>query len=91
MHANDSVMTCNMTIPYIVNILKTIRLSTNIFIEFTSTYYDDINDCYEMLFKQYTETYVNNIDHPVLIQEWKSNLDKAYYEINLKSKFTNAS
>ena len=62
MHANDSVMTCNMTIPYIVNILKTICLSTNIFIEFTSTYYDDKNDNFQMFCKLYIDTLLTSFE-----------------------------
>ena len=44
MYQNDSVITCNTEIPSVANMLKKIHPSTNIFNEFTSSYYDDKND-----------------------------------------------
>ena len=51
-------MTCNRAIPSVDNTLKKIHLSTTIFNEYTSTYYDYKNNGFELLFRQYTENYV---------------------------------
>ena len=44
--------------------------------KFTSTCYDDKYDCFAFVFQQYTAIYVNNIDHPDLIIDLKSNMEK---------------
>ena len=68
MNEDDLVTTCNTATPSIANIPKKIHLSTTIFNEFTSTYYYEKNDGFELLFKNYTENSVNNIYHSYLIQ-----------------------
>ena len=40
-HENYSLMTCNREIPSIANTLKKVHLSSIIFNEFTSIFYDD--------------------------------------------------
>ena len=49
-------------------LLQENNLCTTIFNEFTSTYYDNKNDGFEMLFRYYTANYVNIIGQPALIQ-----------------------
>ena len=57
-------MTCNRAIPSVDNTLKKIHLSKTIFNEFTSTYYDDKNGGFGLLFKTFTANSDKNIDHP---------------------------
>ena len=87
MHGNDSVITCNTMIPSILNNPKKIHLSTTIFNSYYSTYFDDRNDGFEVLYKQYTSIFVNNIDHPYLIKEFKQNKEMTDYERKLKREF----
>ena len=44
-----------------------------------------------MLFQSYTASSINNIYHPVLIEEQKSNINKADYEDNLEQGVYNIS
>ena len=73
---SDPMITYNSKINSIVNTLKKIHLSTMFLNKFTSTCYDDKYDCFAFLFQQYTAIYVNNIDHPGLIIDWKYNMEK---------------
>ena len=50
MFDSDSLMTWNTAITSVENTLKKIYLSTNNFNKFTSTYYDDNDYSFEMLF-----------------------------------------
>ena len=68
MFDNYYVMCRSTTILSIENNLKNIHLSATILKEFTSTYCDDNNDTFGMLFQQYTAIYVNKIYHPSLIE-----------------------
>ena len=61
-------MTRNTSTPYVANTTKKMHLSTIILNEFTSTYYENTDDCFEILFQKYTASSVNNINHPSLIQ-----------------------
>ena len=61
MYENYSVTDFNRYIPYVANIMKELHLSTTIFNEFSSTYYDDKNDGFKLLFRQCKYNYVNNI------------------------------
>ena len=38
------------------------------------------------MFKEYTKPYMKEIEHPVLIQEWKLNLDTEAYKKKLNDK-----
>ena len=58
------VMICINAIISVENTPKKIYLSVTILNEFTSTYYDDKNDYFEMLFQKYTASAVKNIYHP---------------------------
>ena len=71
-------MICSTLIPSVTNIMKNIYRSGNFSNEFTSTYYDDKNDSFAKI-QQYIPSYVNNIYHPAIVKEYKSNMYKAYY------------
>ena len=68
MHEKDLVMNRNMEIPSVANTQKKIYLSITTFNEITSTCHDDKNCGFEILFKQFTENSVDNIEHPALIK-----------------------
>ena len=61
MHENDFIMTCSREIPSVDNIMNKIHLSTTIFNEFNSTYQDNKDDGFGLLFRHYTDNSVNVI------------------------------
>ena len=63
-HANYLVVTFNVVISSVDNNLNKFSISTTIFNEFTSTYYDDKNGGFGLLFKTFTANSDKNIDHP---------------------------
>ena len=69
-------------VPSVSNTLKNIYRSGPLWDELTSEYFNDNNDVFRMLFQKYTASSVDNIYHPYIINEWKYNMDKAYYEDN---------
>ena len=71
---SDAIIILSTAIPSISNTLKKNYLSRTILGEFTSTYYNDKNDSFEKN-QQYTSSYVNNIYHPSIIEEWRANMD----------------
>ena len=73
---SDPIITYNAKITSVANTLKKIHLSTIILNELTSTCYDDKDDCFSFLFQQYTAISVKNIDHPALVIDQKSNMEK---------------
>ena len=83
MNKNYSEMTFNKEVFSVANTPRKLIFSFTIFNELTSIYYDDKNDGFGLLLIQYTEYYVNNIDHQVLGQVWKENMYKAAYESNI--------
>ena len=83
MFGYDYIMIYSTIFTSIGNTLKKIHLSKNILNEFTSTYYDDKKDYFEMLFQNYIASAVNNIYHTDNTKEYKSNVDKVDYEHTL--------
>ena len=61
MNVKDLSITCNVSIHSVANNLKKSHLSTILLNEFTSTYYDDKNDYFEMFFKQFIDNYVEKL------------------------------
>ena len=74
---NDSVITCSSVIMSVVNKFKNIYLSNNCFTKFQSTLFQNKDVIFSYYFKQYIENTVDNIHHPKMINEWKSNMYKA--------------
>ena len=60
----DYVMNWNNAITSVANNPNKRDLSKNLLNEFTSTYYDDKNDYFAMLFQNYTASSINNIYNP---------------------------
>ena len=85
MHEKYSLIIWSRAITFVVNTLKKIHLSTNIFNELTSTSYDDKNYDFGFLFRHYIDNSVYNID-PDLIEECKSNMYTEAYEININNR-----
>ena len=75
-----SIISCSTPIPYVAITLKNIYLGGAILDEFTSEYYNDKNATFGMLFQKYKTSAVDNISHRSIVNEWKSNMDKADYE-----------
>ena len=65
---SDSIMICSNPITAVENNLKKIYLGGYLLVEFTSTYYDDKNDTFGLLFQQYTASAVENIYHPSIVK-----------------------
>ena len=59
----DSIIISSITITSVANTLKNIYIGGTILGEFTSTYYDDNNYDFGMLFQQYTASVVESIYH----------------------------
>ena len=75
---SDYLMIRSTVITSVTNTTKNIYLSATILNELNSTYYDDKNDPFEILFQQYTASAVKNIYHPAIIEENKANTDNKY-------------
>ena len=73
-------------IPSAVNNLKRIIMCYSYHTEFLSTYYNDKLYIFRQVFGEYIKTYTKEIDYPVLIQEWKLNLDKSAYKNKMDAK-----
>ena len=65
---NDLVTTFNTVIPSVAKYLKKIHISLTIFNELNSTYYNNKNYGFAMLFKQFKVNYYENNYQPSLIQ-----------------------
>ena len=79
-------MACYRAIPSVANTFKSIFICYSFYTDFVSTYYNDRVDVFRLIFAEYIEPYMKEIDHPALIQEWKLNLDTATYKNKLYSK-----
>ena len=79
LHTNYYIMKCKRSISYIANTFKKIHLSYDLCSEYASMIYNDNFFTFGYIFRKWIKNYVENIDHPVLIKEWKLNLDKLDY------------
>ena len=68
MFENDSVIRCSTANPSVANNPKNIYLNTALLDKSTSTYYDDNNDSFEMLFQLYSSIPVKKIYHPSIVE-----------------------
>ena len=68
MFDSDSIISSSTTIISFANTLKNIYIGGNILGEFTSTYYDDNNYDFGMLFQQYTASVVDSIYHLSIVK-----------------------
>ena len=74
---SDDIMSYSTTILYVENTVKNFFCGI-ISDEITSTSYDDNNDSFKILFQYYTASGVKNIYHPSIVEEFKSNMYRAY-------------
>ena len=79
-YESDSMMTCCTRILSVANALKNSYVGGPLWDKFTSEYYNVNNYAFVPLFKQYTASNVDNIDHPCTVIEWKDSMDKEYYQ-----------
>ena len=82
MYGNDYTVRFSTPITSVENTTKNIYLGELIWYEFTSEYYKDKNDTFEMLFQKYTASDVDKIYNPSTVIEWKSNMNKVAYKDN---------
>ena len=71
---------CDRSIPSVVNTLNRIHLNSNLFDKISRTLYNDKIYVFEYLFRIFIKLSFNEIYHPALLEEWKSNLDKVAYK-----------
>ena len=89
MYASDYAMTCNAEISFVANTLNKIHISTTIYNEFNSTYVEDKDNGFGILFKQYTVSCDNNVYQLYLIKEQKKIQTGKLMSIISKREFTN--
>ena len=80
MYDSDSRMSFITPIPWVENTPEKLYLGGPLSYEFTSEYYNDRNEAFGLLFQQYTASTVNKIYYPSIVNEWKSNTNKASYK-----------
>ena len=80
MFDSDDIMSCSTAMSSVANILNIIYLGGPLWYESTYEYYNEKNDTFGMLFKQYTASAVDNIYHPSIFNEFETNIDKEAYE-----------
>ena len=73
------VMTCINTIPSTSNGLRSF-LHKSLHSSYIQTEYNDKDEIINNTFTTYVEPFLEDINHPALIQEWKLNVDSASYE-----------
>ena len=75
-------MTCTTAIPSISNTLNKLLLQYNLYSSYNKTKYIGEEEITHNTFSTYVEHFLNYINHPALVQEWKLNLDAPAYEKN---------
>ena len=68
MFDSDYIMICSTAIPSFRNTLKNIYPGGTLLGEFAYMYYNDKNDAFRLLFRQYTSSAVENIYHPCIVK-----------------------
>ena len=61
-------------------------MSNNLFTKFQSTLFQSKDVFFSYYFKQYIVNNVHYIHHTEIMNEWKSSMYKASYEVNLKNR-----
>ena len=79
-------MACYTAIFSIVNTLKKSHIQSNLYTVYKQNLYNNKRDKSDENFYQYYLPLLKDINHPVLIQEWKKNIDAAAYEKNLNKE-----
>ena len=82
---SDYVMTSINTITSISNTPKKLLFYKFLHYYYIKTEFNDKERITYNTFSTYFEPFLNDINHPVLVQEWKLNLDAVAYEKKIDS------
>ena len=78
-------MIFSTTIPSTSNTLKNLLVNSNYHSSYTNKEFNDKKEEMITIFSAYVTPQIKEIHHPEFLQEWKLNLDAAYYEKNMKA------
>ena len=81
--SSDKVMICSTTIPPTSNTLKKFLVNTSFHSLYIQNECNDRKEDIINIFSAYVEPLIKEINHPVLLQDWKLNLDTSKYERNI--------
>ena len=76
----DLVMLCHTTITSSSYTLKNLYIGKYYHLSYSTDNYNDYKEAMDRLFSTYIIPQIKEIYHPVIIQEWKFNIDAAEYE-----------
>ena len=82
---SEKFMIFSTTIPSTSNTLKNLLVNSNSHSSYTNQEFSDKKEQMITIFSTYVAPQIKEIHHPALLQEWKLNLDAAYYENNMKA------
>ena len=80
---SDLVMLCYKTITSTSNTLKNLYISKNYHSSYSTEKLNTQKEATSRLFSTYVTPQIKDIYRPVIIQEWKLNIDAAEYEKNM--------
>ena len=75
MHDQEYVITCTPAIPSISKTLKKLLLQYDFHSSYNQTIYIGEEEIIHNIFITYIEPFLNYINHPALVKEWKINID----------------
>ena len=73
-------MECTTAISSIENTIKRLHINSPLYFVYPKNLYHDKQEIMDELFHQYHLFLLIYIDHPVLITEWKQNIDSSDYD-----------
>ena len=76
------VMAKNKAIYSVANNTKKLHIQFDLNFIYKQNFYHDKQNEIDILFDEYNVPLLDDLDHPALIEEWKQNLDAAFYEKN---------
>ena len=77
---SDKFMTCTTIIPCTSNTLNKLAVNKSYHYSYIQRELKDKKDMIINIFSAYVEPLLKDINHPVLLQEWKLNIDAAQYK-----------
>ena len=73
-------MVKNKVISAVANTIKQLHIQKNMYMIYKQDFYKNKQKEINYLFIEYLVPVMEDIDHPVLIEEWRQNLDAAAYK-----------
>ena len=86
MHKNTSAVNSTKVVPSVLYTLKNIYLINNLFPEVEPKIIKNKEVSFSYYLRQCIKNTVENIHFPTLMNNWKSNMEKASYKINLQRR-----